>query len=101
MRKGDKLGRFVLEDDLGFGGMGGVFVGSDEETGRKVSDRITTDASRLSQSWLSDANSEGLSNEAYVELAKQINSELYTGFLANLSTIVKDDDDKPDKKAAE
>ena len=30
--------------------------------------RITTDASRLSESWLSDANSEGLSNEAYVEL---------------------------------
>lgn len=33
-----------------------------------------------------------LQNEEYVELARRINSELYTGFLANLTTVLGEDD---------
>lgn len=53
----------------------------------------------LAEVW--DPHVPNLQNEAYVELAKQINAELYTGFLANLSIIVDEDDDAPEKDAAE
>ncbi|MEM7441096.1 MAG: monovalent cation:proton antiporter-2 (CPA2) family protein [Pseudomonadota bacterium] len=40
-------------------------------------------------------------NEAYVELAKQINSDLHTGFLSNLSQVIDEAEDTPEKQAAE
>jgi serine/threonine-protein kinase len=36
LRRGDKLGRFIIQEDLGYGGMGGVFIGEDEQTGEAV-----------------------------------------------------------------
>lgn len=47
MQRGAKLGRFVIQEDLGHGGMGGVFVGLDEETGASVA--IKTLHPRFSQ----------------------------------------------------
>ncbi|MEM6619555.1 MAG: hypothetical protein AAF631_09660 [Pseudomonadota bacterium] len=39
-------------------------------------------------------------NDAYVQRAKSINKELYTGFLANLSALVDADNDTPKPRDA-
>lgn len=36
MRRGDKLGNYVVLEDLGYGGMGGVFGGEDADSGEPV-----------------------------------------------------------------
>lgn len=44
-----------------------------------------------------DPDVPNVQNEAYVALAKQINSDLHTGFLANLSQVIDEAEDTPEQ----
>ncbi|MBC6441722.1 MAG: cation:proton antiporter [Rhodobacteraceae bacterium] len=48
-----------------------------------------------------DPNVPNVQNEAYVELARQINKDLHTGFLSNLSQVIDETEDTPEKIIAE